>query len=481
MNGRTAGSARPHVVVVGGGISGLAAAWALSRDTGVDVTVLEGSANVGGKIAAVRVDGATVDAGAESLLARRPEAVELVEAVGLGADLIHPAVAGSSVWTRDRLRPLPAGQLMGIPGDLKALAASRVLSLRGLARVPLDLALPATPVDADVAVGRYVTARLGREVVDRLVEPLLGGVYAGHADDLSLAATMPALVPALRGGRSLIDAVGQLAPRPNGSAPTPVFASVRGGLHLLPNAVASASGARIRTGSTVRRVEREASGWRLIIGPAKAPEVVTADAVVIAVPAAPASRLLADLVPHAAADLAAIEYASVAIVTFAFAGSTRVLVDSSGPLRGTGFLVPPVEGRTIKAVTYLSRKWGRDGVDPVTVLRASVGRHREEADLQRDDADLAGAVLGDVAAATGISDSPVDVAVTRWGGGLPQYAVGHVQRVERVLRAVQAVPGLAVCGAAYEGVGIAACVASANASATRILESLRARGQWLHG
>jgi protoporphyrinogen/coproporphyrinogen III oxidase len=506
---------RRHVVVIGGGISGLAAAWALRRASpSVRVSILEGAPKIGGKIAAVEVAGRDIDAGAESLLARRPEAVDLVRAVGLADSLIHPAVSGSSVWTRGRLRPLPAGQLMGIPGDLRALAASHVLSGPGLTRVPLDLVLPATQIGTDVAIGRYVAARMGREVVDRLVEPLLGGVYAGHADELSLSATVPQLAPYVRTERSLLDAVGQIltstpgAPAPAPGArrttepapgtgalpaagsdaqPKPVFASVIGGLHGLPGAVAAASGAQIRTGTTVRGLERTPDGWLVIVGSARAPETIAADAVVLAVPAGPAARLLRDVAPHVATELAGIEYASVAVVTFAFAANGAGPAGQLGAeesLRGTGFLVPPVERRTIKAVTYLSRKWRQqdaDRSDPVIILRASVGRHRDVADLQRDDAELAGAVLADIATATGITASPIDVAVSRWGGALPQYAVGHPQRVTRILREVEPLPGLAVCGAAYQGVGIAACVASATSAATRILEHLDAWEEWRHG
>jgi protoporphyrinogen/coproporphyrinogen III oxidase len=479
-----------HVVVVGGGISGLAAAWAIRAEAAdaVRVTVLEGSGSIGGKIGPVRVAGVDVDAGAESMLARRPEAVALAEAVGLRADLIHPATSGAGVWTRGSLRPLPAGQLMGIPGDLRALAASGVVSGAGLARIPLDCLLPMLPVGTDVAIGRYVAARMGREVVDRLVEPLLGGVYAGHADEISLAAAVPQLMPALREERSLLAAVGRVL-WPDGrdevseEAPAPVFASLRDGLHRLPAAVAAASGARVRTGMPVRQLVRVPAGWQLVTGPARAPETIEADAVVLAVPAAPAARLLGDIAPYPAAELAAVEAASVAVVTFAFADDGSGLAGLGAPnaLRGTGFLVPPVERRTVKAVTYLSQKWGRSEPEPVTIVRASVGRHREESDLQRDDADLAGAVLADVAAATGITARPVDVAVSRWGGALPQYAVGHVQRVDRIRRGLEPLAGLEVCGATYDGVGIAACVWSARQAATRLVAGLERQGQWRHG
>jgi oxygen-dependent protoporphyrinogen oxidase len=470
------------VVVVGGGISGLAAALALRQraSTPLAVTVLEGSGSVGGKLASTQVAGISVDAGAESMLARRAEAVDLARDAGLADLLEQPAVAGASVWSRAVMRPLPAGQLMGIPADLRALAASGIVSLPGLARVPLDHVRARTRVTTDISVGRYVEDRLGREVVDRLVEPLLGGVYAGHADELSLDATIPQLGGAIRVERSLLRVVGHVLDR--SSAPgRPVFAGLRGGLGILPAAVAAASAATIRTGTMVRELRRAPGGWRLVVGPARSPEAIFADAVVLAVPAAPASRLLASCAAGAAAELRAVEYASVALITFAVP-STQL----AGRTSGTGFLVPPVDGRLIKAATFSSRKWAWQGesaraAGDLQVLRVSIGRHRQTSDLQRTDDELAAAALAELGAALGAQINPVDHVVTRWGGALPQYSVGHLDRVARIRREVAQQPGLAVAGAAYDGVGIAACVASARAAADRVLAGLAAQRQWTHG
>jgi oxygen-dependent protoporphyrinogen oxidase len=474
---------RPHVVVVGGGISGLAAAHALLEraSDAVDVTVLEGSPRVGGKLALTEVAGVTVDAGAESLLARRPEALELVHAVGLGADVVHPAVSGASVWSRGRLRPLPAGQVMGIPGDLRSLAASEVVSVAGLARIPLDHVLSRTAVRGDVSVGSYVSARLGREVVDRLVEPLLGGVYAGHADELSLDATIPQLSGAVRVERSLLRAVEEVLADTHRSPSRPVFAGIRGGVGRLPDAVAAAcrsAGATVRPDAMVRELRRWPGGWRLVLGPARQPEEMLASAVVLAVPASAASRLLGAVAPEAAVELGAIEYASVGLVTVALPAEEVV-----GRLSGTGFLSPPIEGRTAKAATWSSAKWEwlAESAGDLAVLRASVGRHREVVDLQRDDAELVDLAVADLSAALRTQLHPVGSRVTRWGGALPQYAVSHLDRVARVRRAVAEHPGLAVCGAAYGGVGVPACIASARAAADRVLAGLDAQRQWGHG
>ncbi len=470
---------RPHVVVVGGGIAGLSAAYALrDQSAEVQVTVLEGSPTIGGKLALVEVAGTVTDAGAESFLRRRPEAAALVDAVGLSAEVVAPAVAGARIWSRGVLRPMPTGQLMGIPGDLRSLAASGVLSLPGLLRVPLDRLLPRTPVGTDVSIGAHVEARLGREVVDRLVEPLLGGVYAGHAHELSLDAALPQLSGAVRIERSLLRGVEQVLGRPAQRGPArPVFGSLSGGLGRLPTAVAEASGAEIRTGAMVRELKRSPGGWRLVVGSTREPETLFADAVVLAVPAAAAARLLAGVSPAASEQLAGIEYASVGLVTLALPAGSAAALDGS-----TGFLVPPVEGRVIKAATYFSSKWAwLAAAEPgLAFVRMSVGRQGETADLQRDDDELVKLARGDLTAATGIDARPVDAVVTRWGGGLPQYAVGHLERVARIRAAVADQPGLALCGAAYDGVGIPACIGSGTVAATRVLRGLDDRRQWAH-
>ena len=463
-------STTQHVAVVGGGISGLAAAYALREAApALRVSLLEAAPVVGGKLRVGDVAGVAVDDGAEAMLARRPEAVDLARAVGLGSDIVHPAASAAGVWTRGRIRPLPP-TLFGVPADLPALAGSGVLSRRGLARVPLEPLLPARSVAGDVAVGRLVAARLGSEVRDRLVEPLLGGVYAGRADELSLRAAVAPLAPALDRGESLLHAAAAaVRAAPDG----PVFAGITGGVGRLPEAVAAAAAADVRTGVTVRELRRLPAGrWRLVTGPVPAAEIADVDAVVLALPATPAARLLRDVAPAAAAELGRIGYASVAVVTLAFPRDAFPT-----PLQGSGFLVPPVESRRIKACTYSSVKWGWLGevASDAVILRCSLGRHGETRDLQRDDTELVRLAAGDLGDAVGVRGPLLDARVSRWGGALPQYAVGHLDRVARIRSAVARRPGLAVCGAAYDGVGIAACISSGRQAATRVLADLRTR------
>ncbi|MFG1813254.1 protoporphyrinogen oxidase [Kribbella sp. NPDC049174] len=454
------------VVVVGGGISGLAAAYALATGPNPPrISVLEGSPRLGGKLAGDELEGVPVDLGAESVLARRPEAVDLIKAVGLGDELVHPATTSAGLWIGDRIRAIPA-TVMGVPVDPAATAD--VLGADAAAEVAHEAELPSPALSEDVAIGRFVADRMGKAVTDKLIDPLLGGVYAGRAEEISLAAAVPELYAKLRTAPSLLAATAELREAGQRRAGQPVFAGIVGGVNRLISALEkdlTGRGVQIRRQLAVRRITRTADGYELEAGPVPAPTFFTADAVIVAVPASPAARMLAQLVPAASAELATIEYASMAIVTLAVRKQ-----DWPEGATGSGFLVPSVEGRTIKASTYSHAKWqwSSDAGGELAVLRASVGRLGEEHVLQRSDQELVALATADLQRAVGLQGPVVGSLVTRWGGGLPQYAVGHLDRVDRVEAAVAGEPGLAVCGAAYRGVGIAACVASGSKAATRV-------------
>ncbi|MFJ8228620.1 protoporphyrinogen oxidase [Streptomyces sp. NPDC094448] len=453
-----------RAVVVGGGISGLTAAHRLAG-AGWRVTLLETAAVLGGKLAVGEIAGVPVDLGAESMLARRPEAADLARSVGLGDRLEAPATTTASVWTGGALRPMPKGHVMGVPADAGSLAG--LLTPEGVARIARERELPPAAVGGDVAIGRYVADRLGDEVVDRLVEPLLGGVYAGDAYRLSMRAAVPALFEAARSHPYLLDAVRAVqeaaAARQQGG---PVFLGLDGGVGTLPLAVADAvraAGGELRTGTRVLGLERGADGWHVRTDRG---ETLTADAVVLATPAWSTAELLSAESPAAAAELGRIEYASMTLITLAF---RRADPAAAALPDGSGFLVPAGEGLTIKASTFSSRKWrwvDRASADEgLAVLRTSVGRYGDEDHLDREDGELVEVSLRDLGAATGLAARPVASTVTRWIGGLPQYPVGHLDRTARIRAEVAKLPGLAVCGAAYDGVGIPACIADGQRAA----------------
>lgn len=459
-----------RVVVVGAGIAGLAAAHRLrelaaERGTEFEVIVLERADRVGGKLRTEPLAGLPIETGAESflMLDRGAESAALALARRLGLDraLRHPTGAPAALAVGQELRPLPAGTLMGVPAD-----PATVSSVARVVDRDRDEGRPLLGPGEDVAVGALVRGRYGDEVVDRLVDPLLGGVYAGRADQLSLAATMPGLHRSAGQQSTLGSAVRAAlaaSPRPQG---TPVFATVHGGLSRYVEAIVAAARADLRTGATVRQLVGIKGQWRLTVGPTNRSDVVEADAVILATPAPPAARLLRSVDPAAAGLVGLLEYASVGLVTLALPAGT-VLPELSG------FLVPSTEGRTVKAATFFTTKWS-DLEGPV-VLRASIGRHGDPDGLRLTDRALIEVVRAELPELIGAPlPAPLAARVNRWGGGLPQYGVGHVDRVARVRADLP--PTIALAGAAFDGVGIAACVRSGTAAAEAVVTAIDLKG-----
>src|SRR5437763_4069076 len=444
-----------RVLVVGGGIAGLAAALRLRDELGAAarITVLDQAGRLGGKLRTEAFGDGYSEAGAEAFVVTDPAAVELAGRVGLGDALRHPATGRAALAIAGELVPIPAGTLMGVPADPAAVAGVAEVG----AQADPDGGRPLLGPGQDVAVGALVRARLGGAVLDRLVDPLLGGVYAGRGDDLSLAATVPALAAACRTESTLTGAVRAALAR-RASTPGPVFATIDGGVGRLVDAVAAATDAQIRLGAPVRSLERVGGAWRV--------DGLDADAVVLAIPARPAARLLAGISPDAAVEVGVLDYASVALVTFAVRGAR--LPDLSG------FLVPASEGYAVKALTIFTTKWAHLArPDGLAVLRASVGRYGDVAVLHRSDEELAGLVHTELGRLLGHPlPEPERTRVTRWGGALPQYAPGHLDRVGRARAELVDMQGIAVAGAAYDGVGVPACVRSGWAAAQRILDSV---------
>ncbi len=448
-----------RIAIVGGGIAGAAAALRLrERHSGVGISLFDQSGAYGGKLRTGSLAGVTVEQGAESFLTADPaggwsSAVHLARRVGLDDACRHTAGLPAAIATGGELTPMPAGTLMGIPVD----------PIPGMTAEPAPDG-PLLGPGEDVAVGRLVRRRIGDHVVDRLVDPLLGGVYAGHADQLSLAVTVPRLAEAARRTATLSRAVRlarSLTPAPPGPYP---FATVDGGMVRLVEEAVERSGAEQLLKTTVRRLNRTRGGWNVGYGPVPHQRSEAFDAVVLAVPAAPAARLLTGVHPDAAKTVGLLGYASVALISLAFPPDTALPELS-------GFLVPATEGRLIKAATFFTRKWPHLAGGPV-VIRASVGRYGGEQQLHRCDEELAAAVLDDLRYFCGTLPQPIDSRVQRWGGALPQYAPGHLDRVAAVRAALADQPGLALAGAAYDGVGVPACITSGENAAELVLAYL---------
>ncbi|MFC7482763.1 protoporphyrinogen oxidase [Luedemannella flava] len=467
-----------RIVVVGGGIAGLAAAArvrALADAAGArpEIVVVEQAGVLGGKLRTGTLAGGPVELGAEAFLTSaggppapdgRGSATRLAHQAGLAGALRHPTTARAAIAVDGDLRPVPAGTLVGVPADPGALDG---LVEPGAHR-DHDGGRPLLDGGADVAVGELVRARFGGAVVERLVDPMLGGVYAGRADDLSLAATMPQLHRTATSAHTLRDAVRAALAEGAASRPVgvPVFSTVDGGLSVLVDGVCELARATVRTGLPVRGLARHGAGWRLTIGATRDPGTLDADAVILAVPGRPAARLLADVAPASADALGVLDYASIALVTLALPAGTP-LPDLSG------FLVPADQGYAVKAATFFTTKWAHLARPDGTVLvRASLGRYGDTGVLQATDGDLVQLVRSELTDLMNLKlPDPVDTLVARWGGALPQYAPGHLDRVAAARAALPA--GLALAGAAVDGVGIPVCVTSGETAAESVWAHLR--------
>jgi oxygen-dependent protoporphyrinogen oxidase len=459
-----------RVAVVGGGITGLATAFYLQQ-AGHAVTLIEAEARLGGKIRTDDLAGVPVEAGADAFLARVPSAVDLCRALGLDAELVAPATGKAFIWTGGRLRPLPDRHVLGVPTALGPLVRSGVLSPAGVARAALDVVLPRTPFAGDPSVADVVGRRMGRQVVDRLVGPLVGGINAGAADRLSLRATAPVLGDAAAGSRSLVLGLRRRPVAPVAPA-GPVFLSVAGGLGRLVARLGDvlAPAVDVRLATTVTSIERAAEGrWRLVCRPGDTVEV---DGCVLTTPAAPAARLLRPLAPDAAARLEAVRYASVALATLGYRPSAL-----PAPLVGSGYLVPRSQRLLHTACTFTTTKWPALAAGGLVLVRASAGRDGDDRPAGLDDHDLVAALHREVAAVIGAGEAPVLSRVDRWPGSFPQYDVGHAALVDAVDAALAAaVPGVVVAGAAFRGLGIASCVAQAREVAARVAAAVAGVG-----
>lgn len=454
------------MAVIGGGIAGLTAAYRLRGllGPGASITVFESTDRLGGKLRTTELAGARVDVGAEAFLVRRPEALELVAELGLTDRLTHATAARPTVRAGGRTVALPRRTFMGIPAE--ASEVDGVLSADGVAAVAAESGHPELQLPADdVPLGAVLRVRLGDELVDRLVSPLLSGVYGARADDLGLRAVMPALAAQLdQGAGSLTAAAAHLLPPlPPGERPAPpVFGTLRGGLGLLIDRLAEAARATVVSGVPVSSLSRTPDGWQL-----QAAEQHVVDGVVLAVPPPAARRLLDDVSPEASKAYAEIEQASMAVVTLALPAGTA-LPQASGVLIEEGQRRADGSSLLGKAMTFSSRKWQHVGESGV-FLRASVGRFGDTEQLRLTDDALVDGVLADLADLTCIAAEPVAVQVQRWGGGLPRYGREHLEQLARIESAVAGLPGLEVAGAALHGVGIPACIGSGDAAARALV------------
>ncbi len=466
-------SERPLVAIVGGGIAGLAAADRLdgahrgpggASSAGPRIVLLEASGRIGGNIRTEDFAGRPLDVGAEALLARVPAALELCHELGLEHDLVAPADDQPYVWT-DRLRPLPPRLMSGVPDGSQALIGSGILSPAGLARAGLDLIVPARRPTRDVSIGALVRGRLGNEVLERLIDPLLGGIHAGNCDELSVRAAAPQLEAALRKRRSLVRGLRALSGASLQAPMGPTFLTLSGGLGELVRTLRERQACvECRTRTAPRSLAPLPDGGaRLTLHDG---ETIDADHVILAVPAFAAAAILAEACPVATGELEGISYASVATIALSY----PIEAFDSRPA-GSGFLVQRNRGHTITACTWSSAKWPHLA-GHTALLKCSAGHAADRGALDLDDERLIRSVREDLAQAMGLHAAPLEAKVFRFERALPQYAVGHLERIARIDAALARLPGVSLCGAAYRGVGVAACIRDGQTAADGVLAAL---------
>ncbi len=444
--------------MVGGGISGLVAAYRLRMALGPDaeIIIVDAAERLGGTLRTVNLAGGPVDVGAEAFIGRRPEVPALMEELGLTDQLVHPAGKRPLIYAGGGLHAMPVGTLMGIPSDASSMTGLVDESTLACIARETELELHWDP-RGDMSVADLVGARFGEQVLHRSVDPLLGGVYSGLSASIGVRAALPTLAAALDSASlSLTSAVKQAIPAPSSA---PVFGALKDGYGALVDALVAATGARMVIGTPVTAVLGERRGWR--VDPIGHVQVV-----VLAVPAPALAQLLADVVPDAATAAAEIEIASSAVVAMSLPAGTE-LPDNSGVLVATD------AGLAVKAFTLSSRKWTHLAEREVPLLRASLGRFGDAGNLDLSDEELIELATADLRTVLGLDVRPTEATVQRWRGGLPQYAPGHLDRVAAIEDAVRDVPGLAVAGAWSHGVGVPACVASATRAAASVVEVAR--------
>jgi len=457
------------VGVIGAGIAGLTAAWTL-RKRGIDVRVLEASDRLGGKIRTEQAEDLLIDAGPDSFLSSKPPGLALVNELGLNDQIISTLSNGGGTYILHdgKLEALPEGMTLLVPADPRAIMSTPLLSPVGKIRLLGDYVIPRSRKTEDESVASFMRRRVGREAFEHLAEPLLSGIFAGDADQLSILATYPRLRATEREYGGLIR--GAMAMRKTaGGAPTrqfTPFVSLRNGLSQLIDGLADAIGRERIVMETPAREITARNGTYCVTTDAGQQQF---DAIILAIPAPSASALLAEIDPELASLAGTIPYISSTTISLAF--NAAEVADQQ---QGRGFVIPRREGRTLTAVTWTSNKFGGRVPEGLALLRGFVGRAGDEAPALLPDDELIPIVRRELADILGITATPTTVRTYRWPKAMPQYTVGHLDRLQSMERRLTTHPGLRLTGAAYRGVGIPDCIADAQTQATQIADWLAA-------
>ena len=474
----------PRVIIIGGGIAGLAAAVHLKQgakvhDKQLDVLLLEKDSRVGGKILTEKVGSYLVEAGPDSFLPEKVQTVHLARHLGLEAEMLpsNDEHKGTFIFSGGRLHSLPEGVMLMVPTMFMPMVRSNLITWPGKLRMGMEVFVPRRKLQGDESLGSFVTRRLGKECLDKIAEPLVAGIHTSNPDNMSVEATFPRFLQMERTHGSLIRGMlasmknrphatlsGPAKAKPSGPKMT-YFMSFRKGMQTLSQACADHLGpASIRTGASVVSVEPRGKGYAVIL---QNGETLEADHVMVGTSSYDASRMVRNFAPDAADQMDRIDWSSSGNVSLAFRRE-----DVKVPLKGFGFIIPKLEDRRINATTYSSIKWSYRAPDDRIMLRAFVGGgNREDLVYDLDDRQMVQTVLEELDAIVGIRAEPELARVYRWYKSMPKYTVGHMDRMAILDRTVAAYPGLHLLGCSYKGIGIGGCVQESLVAAEKVLRS----------
>jgi protoporphyrinogen/coproporphyrinogen III oxidase len=461
-----------RIAIVGGGISGLSAAFAIEehrRVTGADVeyVLYESSSQLGGVLRTERIDGCVVEAGPDSFVTEKPWAADLVRTLGLGDQLIgsNDADRKTYILTRGRLVEMPDGLMFMVPTKILPTGLSSLFSWKTKLRMTQELFHPPRAVDRDESVADFVERHYGAEMVDRLADPLLSGVYGGEAANLSVRAVLPRFVEMERAhgslGRAMLAARRKMAAGPRKAAS--LFTSLKGGMQQLAESViARLTPGSLLTDAPVQAIQREAEEWIVSAGL----KSDTFDGVVVALPSTAAAQVLRMASPELSIELAAVQYSSSITVGLGYGHDVR---KSLPP--GFGFLVPRSEGKRLLAATFVHNKFPHRASEDRALLRCFLGGANAESVWTLSDDQLVAIVRNELQQIVGVRAEPLFARVYKWKSAMAQYTVGHLDRLDRIERLRQQLPGLALAGNGYRGIGVPDCVRSGRDAAGGLIKA----------
>lgn len=460
---------RKKIVIIGGGITGLAAAFYLEKEIKeralpIDCTLIEASPRLGGKIQTIHKDGYVIEKGPDSFLERKKSATELAKDLGLESELVNNAAGQSYVLVNEKLHPIPEGAVMGIPTKLAPFIKTRLFSVFGKARASMDLILPPSKAKEDLSLGEFFRRRVGDEIVENLIEPLLSGIYAGDIDKLSLMSTFPQFYQMEQKHRSLILGM-KNGRQSSGSKPANkkgMFQTIDKGLYQMVEAIETQlECTKIYKGTKAVRIDQKGASYLIHLDNG---QEISADAAIIASPHKSISTLFGHL--EDLEYLQSMKSTSVANVALGFPDDA-VEMD----LEGTGFVISRNSDFTITACTWTNKKWPHTAPVGKTLLRAYVGKSGDESIVEQSDSEIVRIVLDDLKRIMKITGEPELVSVTRWNESMPQYNVGHKQKMKEIRRTfLSSYPGIFLAGASFDGIGIPDCIDQGKQAVIEMIE-----------